>query len=81
MDVSVRTVGCFYVRAESPGRWRVFNRLLGFQHVTYGTQEEVDAQLELQTKSWERKFADNGGFDKQAWRVKFGKGASDAGST
>lgn len=68
LGVSVLEVGCFYVRPEGSGRWRAFNRLLGHQHVTYGTFDEVAEQLELQTTAWERKYADTGGFNKWSWR-------------
>jgi hypothetical protein len=68
LAVSVLEVGCFYVRPESPGRWRVFNRLLGHQHVTYGTLDEVTEQLELQTRAWERRYANSGGIAKWSWR-------------
>lgn len=52
----VREVGCFYVRPEGPGRHRCFNRLTGFEHVTYGTDEEVDVCLERQSKLWGEKL-------------------------
>lgn len=68
LGVSVLEIGCFYVRPEGPGRWRAFNRLLGYQHVTYGTLAEVTEQLELQTTAWEQKYADTGGFNKWSWR-------------
>lgn len=54
--VHVRAIGCFYVRLESGERYRCFNRLTGFEHITYGTVEEIDENLAKQTRLWEEKL-------------------------
>lgn len=64
--MQVREVGCFYVRFEGGERWRCFNRLTGFTHVSFGTQEEVDVNLERQTKIWAEKLLP--GPKKSPWR-------------
>lgn len=52
-------IGIFEVNELSPGRWRAVNTLTTFEHVTYGTVEDVQLVLEKQSEDWERRFADN----------------------
>jgi len=56
LALSVREIGCFLVRPNGPGRWKLFNRLTGSEHVTYGTWEELDIEYTRQTASWELKL-------------------------
>lgn len=51
------TIGCFEVRLLNPGRWQVKNLLTTFEHVTYGTEQEVCELLTKQTKDWERRYS------------------------
>ena len=61
-------IGCFEVEELTSGRWKVVNTLNGYQHVTYGTEEEVREQAKIQTEAWERKAAGNKGQKGSAWR-------------
>jgi len=56
LAVSVREIGCFLVRPDCPGRWKLFNRLTGAEHATYGTWEELEVEYTRQTASWEQKL-------------------------
>lgn len=51
-----REVGYFVVREEDVGRHRCFNRLTGYEHVTYGTVPEVDECVERQSRAWAEKL-------------------------
>ena len=50
-------VGVFAVKQLEEQRWQVTNTLTSFVHVTYGVEAEVCAQLEVQSKAWQAKFA------------------------
>lgn len=50
-------VGNFEIEELTSGRWRVKNLRNGYEHVTYGTSDEVSSQAQLQTEAWERKDA------------------------
>lgn len=71
----MREVGCFYVRHEGGERYRCFNQLTGFEHATYGTLEEVDSNLLVQSKLWAEKFKgeDRGSPWKAGWTGNGGK--------
>lgn len=56
---STLRIGIFDVTELSPGRWKALNTLTTFEHVTYGTVEDVQLVLEKQSEDWERRFADN----------------------
>lgn len=66
LRVQVREVGCFYVKHIGGERWRCFNRLTAFEHVSYGTQEEVDLNLDRQSAIWREKLG--GGPRKSPWK-------------
>lgn len=73
MELKEITVGIFLVKQLSEGRWRVNNSLTQFVHVTYGTEADVVAQLEIQSKAWKDKFdrtAANKSKKGSAWRQK-----------
>lgn len=55
--MSALTVGCFEVREVEPGKWFVKNTLTGFEHHTYGTQDEIVPLLEAQTEAWKARKA------------------------
>jgi hypothetical protein len=57
LDASVRSVGCFLLRPDGFKRCRVFNRLTGFEHITYGTDEEIDVEYARQSDTWSRKLS------------------------
>ncbi len=61
----VHQVGCFYVRYEGGERWRCFNGLTTFEHVSLGTREEINENLERQSLLWGEKF---GKPKKLTWR-------------
>jgi hypothetical protein len=50
-------IGCFEVELLSRGRWRVRNTLTTYEHVTYGTEEEIREVLEQQSVAWKKRFA------------------------
>lgn len=63
------TVGCFELEELTSGRWKVKNTKTGFEHVTYGTEDEVRVQAEAQTEAWERKALSKGKPQRgSAWR-------------
>jgi hypothetical protein len=45
-------IGCFEVTKVSEGKWKCKNTFTGFEHRTYGTEEEVREQLERQSSQW-----------------------------
>lgn len=52
-----RTVGCFEVVQLSEFRWKVTNTLTTCEHVTHAsTEEEMVAQLEIQSDAWNRRL-------------------------
>lgn len=51
-------VGCFEITEVSQGRWKVKNTLTDIEHVTYGTEEEVRAELSKQSDRWKVKFSE-----------------------
>ena len=53
----VRAVGCFLIRPDGYLRHRVFNRLTGFQHITYGSDAEVDVEYLRQAEAWKLKLS------------------------
>lgn len=69
-DLSVRSVGAFLVHSEGFKRWRCLNTLTQIEHVTYGTEEEVNAQLLVQTESWHRRLGPAVKVKGAAWRGK-----------
>ena len=56
LQPAVRAVGCFLIQPAGFKRHRVFNRLTGYQHVTYGSDEEVDVEYLRQAESWKAKL-------------------------
>ena len=63
------TVGYFELEELTSGRWKVKNTKTGFEHVTYGSSEEVREQAEAQTEAWERKALSKGKPQRgAAWR-------------
>lgn len=52
----VSAIGCFYAKPEGFNRWRCFNRLTGFEHVTYHTRETLEEALLDQSKKWHEKL-------------------------
>lgn len=56
----VLSIGCFYARLEGFNRWRCFNRLTGFEHITYHNRVELEAALTDQSLKWCEKLAPGG---------------------
>ena len=52
-------IGCFEVTALPGQRWRVVNTLTTFEHVTFGSEDDVRMQLETQSALWEKRFAES----------------------
>jgi hypothetical protein len=69
-------IGCFEIEPLTSGRWKVKNIITTFEHVTYGTEEEVREQAQLQTEAWERKTGPKGKPQRgSAWRSTMGSEA------
>ena len=52
-------IGCFEVKHLVGERWSVLNTKTTFSHVTYGTFEEIEEQLEIQSRYWEQRFSNS----------------------
>lgn len=61
-------IGVFEVEEVTRGRWKVLNTLTQIPHVTYGTEEEVREQLELQSAKWRDKLAGKVPQRESPWR-------------
>lgn len=57
----VLAIGCFFAR-PAPGynRWQCFNRLTGYEHVTYHDRASLEEALEDQSKKWHEKLMPTG---------------------
>jgi len=58
------TIGCFELNqltteldlSDNRNRWEAMNTLCRFRHITYGSQDDVIAQLQKQSDIWIQKF-------------------------
>jgi len=54
------TVGIFEITHLSADKWLVKNTITTFEHRTYGTQAEVEAEYKYQSDVWEKRVKESG---------------------